>query len=284
MAKDQALKIKEDETSTALVVQDFGDEAGGGLENLSPDEYRIPFLRVLDPKSPQCRPLAQGGIPGAKAGAIFNVATKEVFDGEIGIDFVPAARDHNFVRYLKRNDDGSGGGFEGLIAPEDPMIHTLRKEQGKFGKLRPDEEHEITETYYLYGVAIPPNGEPFWCVVGFASTQIKHYNTFITRAMNFKYPQSDGTKKTAALWVHRWHFSTAYEQKGAMGWYGWKIGLAKKKADGSDADYRESMLAPDDGFRASAKSLYETFREGKARADMSAAQAEPFPDSDEVPL
>lgn len=289
-AKQQTIAPKPEASVPARIDLGLEDEAGGGLEDIRPEEIRIPFLRVLDPKSPQVQPPEAGGIPGAVAGSILNTASKEVFDGKKGLIFVPAARDYNYVKYLKRNEDGTGGGFRAVIPPDDGQVKQLLKEQGRFKKLQIDEldadgvtkRMEIVETYYLFGIAAPTPDDYFWSCVSFASTQIKHYLAMLDMARRFRYPVG-GKLVPGALWMHQWRFSTAYEKRGAQGWYGWHIGLANRRPDGS-ADYRDNALPRDNPLRIAAKELHDLIKGGKAKADMGAATAEDARADDELPF
>lgn len=269
-----------------VVEDDETMDFGGGLENVRPEEQRIPFLRILDPKSPQCAPREAGGL-GAAPGSFFNVASKEIYDPKVGLIGVPAARDYNYVKYLKRNKDGSGGGFESIFSADDPLIAKLLKEQGKFKKLQFEEatgengalqNKELVETMYIFGVFAPANNlaDYFWACIGYSSTQIKHYQTWFDRTKRMRYPDQAGVPHTASLWVHPWLFKTQFEKKGGNSWYGWDMSLAIKKEDGT-SDYRENRIGKGSPFwpmRLEAKTLHDAFTKGHAKADTAQMEAE----------
>lgn len=273
--KTTAVATQETTGSTAIAEYDYGDDAGGGLQDIDKSEFKIPMLRILDPKSPQCKPVQNGGLPGAKGGAIINMGTNEIYDGERGLMFVPCARDHNFVEFLKRNEDGSGGGFIGIHAPDADLVLELQAKHGKFGKLPvPDTEHELSESFYLTGIAFPIEvdgsiGPSFKAVIAFASTQIKKYQSFITRAMGIKYKVSGDKVITPPLWAHKWHLRTTYESKGANSWFGWTITLFEKNADKSEAPSIQSRLSTKDAIYIEAKDFANMINEGKAKVDFS---------------
>lgn len=260
-----------------LELYDPGEDAGAGMEDITMDERRIPFLRILDPKSPQCRPAAQGGVPGARGGSLFNTSTQQVYDGEIGGEFIPSHRDQKFVEYIKRNEDGSGGGFVGIMEPDAPTVLELRARHGKFGKLPmgidpQGKAHELVQTFYLYGTFYPPNDDPFRCMVGFASTQIKKYTGFVERTDAWRYDaMRDGkiVRIKPPIWAHRWHLSTQYESKGTNSWYGYVLTLAEKNPDGTESRQKSRMPTSDPRYIA-AREFYELVKAGTLKADYQA--------------
>jgi hypothetical protein len=284
----QGNEVAARETGQEVAVYDPGEDAGLGMQNVTMDERRIPFLRILDPKSPQCKPPNAGGIPGARGGSMFNTSTGQVYDGEKGVFFVPTSRDHKFVEYITRNEDGSGGGFVGVHEPDEPLVLQLRAQHGRFGKLpvpNTTPPQELVETFSLYGIVITPDGEQFRCIVGFSSTQIKKYTGFIDRYDNIQYDGPNGRIKPA-LWAHRWHLKTTYEQKGGNSWYGWVITLAEKNPDGSEAPPIKSRLSLKDPLYIAGKDFYNLIVAGAAKADYAkqAPDAQANDDDNEIPL
>jgi len=258
--------------STDVAIYDPGSDAGAGMEDITRDEYAIPFIRILDAKSPQVRPVSAGGIPGAKAGSIINMSTSEIFDGEKGIEFIPVHRDHKFVEWIKRNDDGSGGGFVGIRAVDDPLVLELRAKHGQFGKLPTSEGHELVETFELYGLIVA-DGMANPCVISFSSTQIKKYKSFMTRVMGITYQGPQGPVRPP-LWAHVWTLKTAYESKGQFSWYGWRIALKEEPPI-------RSRLKLTDPIYARGRELYEAIKSGRVTVKRDDQEQ---PDKEEIPF
>lgn len=271
---DQTTAGNQQSAGTDVAIYDPGQDAGAGLEDISKDEYSVPFVKILDAKSPQCKPAAQGGLPGAKGGAIINMATNEIFDGEKGVEFIPVHRDHHFVEWIPKNEDGTGGGFVGIRQPEDPLVIQLRAEQGAFGKLKTSDNHELAETYYLYGLLVQDDqGTPV--VIGFASTQIKKYRNFISRVMNIKYQGAQGMV-TPPMWAHFWRFTTVYESKGANSWYGWRLNLKSEPP-------LTARLKMNEGLYIQAREFYNSIKAGKVVVKQP--EREPGDDQDDnIPM
>ena len=78
--------------TTALTTFDDDLLSGGtGLEEATSEDFAIPFIRVLQPLSPQLQKQNGNYVENAIAGDLYNTVTGEVHDGEIGILVVPCA-------------------------------------------------------------------------------------------------------------------------------------------------------------------------------------------------
>jgi hypothetical protein len=118
--------------SQVPMVVDYGADAGAVVEDVTREEVRIPILRVLQSNSPQCKPIAAGGLSGAAAGMIFNTATQEAWrGGDDGVLLIPVHRDHNYIEYVPRD---AGGGFVAIHEPGYELIPLLHAVHGRFGR------------------------------------------------------------------------------------------------------------------------------------------------------
>jgi hypothetical protein len=289
--KDAITTLKEtaplpvEQPGTALQVVDFGDDAGMGMEDVDKSEFKVPFLRILQPLSPQVKPLAEGGIPGAQASMIFDTGSGRFWDGKEGLEFIPVHRDHNYVEYIPRN---LGGGFVGIHAVDDPLVLELRAKQGRFGRLStttkrdnnglPLDGTEVSETFYLYGLSIDKDGFAQRVIVPFVSTQIRKYQSFMSRQMSIKYVNPRSTDEAPLppvqppLWAHRWRLTTIFEKNKKGEFYGWVLTLAAKKPDGTEEPPTKSLIPRSDPLYAEGRSFYDLLQEGKAKADYTKAE------------
>jgi len=304
MAKEVAVKAKQEITTIVgashivpvvpgdvEVYEDMGDGSEAtGLEEVTMAERRIPILRPLDPKSPQCNPPENGGIAGATGGTIFNTATSEIYDRKLGLYMIPCHTELKYVCYIKRDADGSGGGFVSIHEPEDPFVEKCRQERmrlfgdlfGKWpaGETEEGKEKELVETHYLYGIMVKPNedgtypgeyGSFFPAGIPFASTQIKQHGAFIERCKNLKYNirHKDGVIRPTevALWSHVWRLLPHLEKRGTQTWWGWRTSLAAKGADGMELDKKHSRLLRDNPLFIAAEELRTTILEGNAQVE-----------------
>jgi hypothetical protein len=279
--------------ATSLV--DYSAEEGLGAEGMTKDDFKIPLLRCLQSNSPQVD--GTQALEGAKAGMLFNTATNEFWDIEkTPIPFIPVYRDENYVEYIPR--EPYGGGFVGIRAVDDPLVMKLRKEQGRFGKLKNAEgtelngQHvptEIVQTYYIFGLFLTPDGMVQRDVLPFTSTQIPKYTNFATVYTNTRYPSTDNKRLVLPpLWAHRYKLSTRPEQNKKGKYRGWVIGFEKpgpsinSRINGADG-HKEF-----DPLYATARAFYDMIKEGQVKidreADVKAGQADTAAADEELPF
>lgn len=294
IAEQQGGEIATRNQNTEIELYDAGEDTGAGLEDVGMDERRLPMLRILDPKSPQCKPAAQGGIAGARGGALFNTASLQVFDGELGGEFIACARDNKYIEWLKRDDSGGGGGFVGVYEADDPKVKQLRAQHGKFGKMpmgkdAEGKEHEMAQTFSLFaiftpyikladGSVVPDSENRFRCMIPFAGMQIKKYQSFIDRTDNIRYqgrlPNGEIGPVKPPLWSHRFRITTQYESRGTQSWYGYVITFAEKNPDGTEADKKQSRLGIKDPLYMEGREFFKLISEGAVKADYRQASSD----------
>ncbi len=285
----------------ALAVVDFGEDTGGGLDNVSKDEIRLSFITLLQPLSPQC---ADTSSPvynrDAKPGMFYDGSTGELFDGEKGIEWVFSKRDHNYVEMTPRN---LGGGFLGAHAPDDPAILTLVAKQGKFGKLwtgskrndkgEPMDGTEFTETYYLTGHFVHPvSGVLMPAILPFKSTQIKKYQNFMKQVLSLQYPKPSGGSANPPIWAHRYKVTTQGEKNKKGSFFGMVVRYAVQDADGRELLTNglpyPSLMRPDDPVYIKARDFFKQLSSGEVKQDFGgaaeAASTTEAGEGDDVPM
>lgn len=71
---------KKKETAVANIMEQFEAHAGAGMDSIGTEDMQIPFLRILQPLSPQLLKTDPKFIKGASAGDLFNTVTSQVWD------------------------------------------------------------------------------------------------------------------------------------------------------------------------------------------------------------
>lgn len=224
---------KVEQQSTAIVLSQYDDDAGGGFENQDQSDRAIPFLSVLQDLSPQVKPRDEKYVPGAIAGMIHNSLTNELYTPEEGVVVVAAVTEHCFVEWIPRS---AGGGFINKFATNDPVVAKARSAATKRGKLEiqtPTGPHDLVETFYMYALTQKPKvdlrkgvpdrledvidldsiGVPV--VIPFTSTKIQPYKNINTQLGMYKLPNRPHPQCIPPLWAYPLWLTTTLEKRTA---------------------------------------------------------------------
>lgn len=243
------------------------EDEGAGFEGVTSDDMLIPFLNMLQKTSPQVDEDSPGHIPGAKAGMILNTATQELYDGDMGIRFVPLHRDHKFVEWAPRD---SGGGFKGIHSPEDPMIMDARRGKA-FGKLESPDGNDLAETFYVYGLVVDNDGGYMPAMIAFASTQIKNYKRWMTTMQSIQLRGEEGRRMKPPMYAHVFLLRSRQQENAKGKWHGWQIGYDESQNPEGESPAERARLAQSDELFQAAKSIRSLILEGAVQVRYDAA-------------
>lgn len=258
MAETKAVAKKKE---NAVAAFDYGEDVGGGFENQSKDDISIPFLSVLQSNSPQVQDPEDGGIEGAKPGALFNTVTEEVIPGKEGIVIIPATTQHVFVEWVPRDN---GGGLAGMHDPNSDVVAQAKaRAKSSVGKLPLENGNELVETFYVYGV-VEETGEMI--VVAFTSTKIGVYKRFNTKLKMFQVKTPDGRKVTPPLFAHRIRVKTEKQKNNKGEFYNFKL-------EPADGNLSESLLPGDSELYSAARACRDMVASGQAKANFESQDA-----------
>ncbi len=273
------------------VYDDIEDEEDGGAIAM-PENNQLGIFRILQPTSPQTRDVEDGGL-GVRPGTIYNTQTKQTYDGKRGF-FMIVARTHLlFPEYIKREADGSGGGFLGIHEPGSPRVKEAQEARMRlYGDLRgplpggqtdDGKDIEIIETYYADFVGVMPDadnhypgqyGQVFRGSVPFSSTNIPVYGAWQERQKGMTYPRAAAPGERPKLiklrtYGHVWRLTTKLRKRGAHNWYVWDIDLGGEVPEGADKDYPFSRLPKSDPLYTMAADLRVELLEGAINLDFT---------------
>jgi hypothetical protein len=246
-------KVQQDALELAGDDLDWSQYDGQGLEDITQEEKGLPFIDILQPLSPEV-----DEIPGAKAGMILNKATKDLFEGDKGIRFVPACRDHVYTEWKPRD---AGGGLVATYQLDDPVVREARAKQ-RTGKHILPNGNELIETYYVYGVMLDEDDNPSPAVISFTSTKIGPYRAQMTRADALMRKLPDGRKMKYPLFAHVWRLRTEKKKKDNYTWHNWSITF-----DGANNRAEEARLSPKDAAFQLASDINASQKTGQLKAN-----------------
>lgn len=251
--KKETTAIEKSAPAGALVIPDYGDDAGKGYENQSKADTSIPFINLLQGLSP----MVKDGK--ARAGDFYNTVTQQVWPRETGLKFVAGTTKRMYGKWIPRTQ---GGGFRGHLQVDDPIVLKALKDATKLGKLRIQEKDEdkvididLVETFYIYGCILNEEDEAdSMCVIPFASSKIRPYRSWNSRLLTFN--QQHGGK--IPLYGNLTKM-TSFEDKKPKGEFYVPI-LASADPRG----LRESLVGPDHSAFQMAKACAQLVNSGDA--------------------
>ena len=249
---------------TGVSSLNFGSDVGKGTEGADKDSFAIPFLRVLQSNSPQVNEARGEYIKDAKAGMLFNTATRELFDGKEGVVILPCAFQRRFIQWAPR---GSDGGFEGehtqeevakleeagLAVELERRLYVVEK-PGETPHEKKNDRLQDTRSHFVIVETADGFGQALLALSG---TQIKKSKQLMSMISSVKVETPDG-KVTPPTWMNRVRVTTVAESNDEGDWFGVQF-------------VAEGLIDRQDLYDAG-RDFNETVAEGKAKVDHNAAK------------
>lgn len=188
--KQDTSAITVEETVGALALDDFGEFAGDGFQDVTKDDLKTPFIKQLQGLSPE---VAESTVEGAKPGMFFNTATSELISMEPGFLCLPIEKQHHFVEWKSRE---AGGGFVATHKPDSDFVKKTFAHMGqKFGKLTTPDGNELIESHDMFLMLLDetgfmPTGDA--AIFSFTSTKINALRDWYTKMYTVKVPRPAG--------------------------------------------------------------------------------------------
>jgi hypothetical protein len=262
--------------NTAIEVFDYGDDAGQGFENQDMSDRKLPIIELLQSNSPEVAE-SKGKV---WAGMFRNTVTGEFYEE---VYFTPAITDHCWTEWIGRDD---GGGFRGrhrkdakivadaVVRNEGRAIGKLKVPQPKDDKGKPQPDHELVESFEIYGILYDAKtGEVLgFAMVPFTSTKIKIYKAWNSAIGNFA-PTLGGKKLAPGqvpIFAHRVKMTSESETKGQNTY---QVPVLSP-AEGGD-DLKNSLLPKSDARYIAAKKLHDDVLAGLAKAAYETTKQDP---------
>ena len=192
----------------------FEADAKTGFGNMDTDDYALPFLRVLGQLSPECNKRDAKYIDGAEPGMIFNTVTKQLYDGENGVNIIPCYYKREYVEWSDRG--------EGTSAPiaihsvESGIIKDTTRDAGYKDRLPNGNYLENTASYF---VTIDDGTS---ALISMKSTQLKVSRSWNSMMNSIKLKGKNGMF-TPAMYSHVYNLKTVQQSNDKGTWFGWSI-------------------------------------------------------------
>lgn len=269
-----ALAVKDAPGALSIAV-DYGEDAGSGFEGMTQEDFKVPFLNVLQTNSPQLDESSGKYIEGAKAGMLHNSATDDVYSGKEGVVFVPCLTKHVYIEWRPRD---AGGGFVGQHEFDSDLVAKAKAASTAFGKYTSPDGNQLVETFYIYAVVCDEQANPVGPVVIQAtSMKIKPYKGWASKVGAYMQAVKDGNgnvvrKIRPPIFAHLTRMTTV-GQKNAKGSF-YNIKLDPARAGNGVSALEASLLDPKGAAFQAAKDFKALIEGGTVKVDHSSERSE----------
>lgn len=171
-------KLAKKEKGGALVdASMFKEDAQKGLEGADKDSFAIPFLKILQPMSPE---VTEESVDGAKAGLFIN-SVSQALHQEVVV--IPVAFSRRFVQWTPRDQ---GGGMVGQFTKSEVEDKVKAGDFVRDGRdIVPKDGTMLKDTRYHYVLMLEDNQ---WqqAIIAMDSTQIKRSKRWMSMISQWK--------------------------------------------------------------------------------------------------
>ena len=206
--------------ATATEISTFDDtllSGGTGLEETTTEDFAIPFVRVLQPMSPQLQKQHGSYVAGANAGDLYNTVTGEFYDGEEGISVVPCAYNKKYIEWIPRE---KGGGL--VNASHDISILSQCTRNPDDRKHYTHTGNEIVETAQFF-ILVVKDGVAQQAVLAFTSTQLGVARKWLTMLRMARVQNSKGESVEAPMFAYTYNLSTITQSNDKGSWNAYSL-------------------------------------------------------------
>ena len=214
---DEKTEIAEKGSTSISTFDDTLLSGGTGLEETTTEDFAIPFIRVLQPMSPQLQKQHGSYVAGASAGDLYNTVTGEAFDGEKGILVVPCAYNKKYIEWIPREKGG------GLVNPNhDISILSRCTRDPENRRYYTETGNEIVETAQFFVLAVD-EGTAQQAVLAFTSSQLGVARKWLTMLRMARVQNSKGVSVEAPMFAYTYRLSSTVQSNDKGSWNAYTV-------------------------------------------------------------
>ena len=242
----EAAVVKKESTAVANIMDDLYEAAGQGMETIGADDMQIPFLRILQPLSPQLIKNDPKFIKGASAGDIFNTVTGEYWEADEGVDVLMCAYTTKFLEFQLREN---GGGFMGELDANNPDIRQTNRVGAN--EMLPNGNELVRSAQFLV-LAYNADGMTTQMICDMKKTQMKIAKQWNTRRAGLKIMHPSKGLFNPPMWAVPWKLTSTQESNDKGSWFNYQVQQLEM----------ESVPMP---ALQEARDLYNSYRAGEIK-------------------
>lgn len=205
-------------SALSIPMEEFLADSGKGLEEVGADDIAVPYVSILQKQS---KLMDQPGF-GGKPGQFIHTITKELFDGQRGLDVIPC----HFRRFWREITPD-------LKNPKFVAEHFANWPKAKGAAFNPEMRRHVchdgthaNQIMRFYCLIVAPIEPPQPACITFKGSQIKAakaWNSMLSvQSMDVQTPE--GLRRIQApTYISIWNLSTVLNSNDEGSWYGYDI-------------------------------------------------------------
>lgn len=207
---------------------DFAQDLQEFGANYAPGQMAMPFLNILQAMSHEVTRGDEKYIKDAQPGQFFNTVTKELYDGEAGIDIVFGNFKESYIEWVPRS---KGGGYVAEYNATDGLKATIGIDPDKNRVIQDGSAigtpgNHLNQTHTRMGFVVSDDLTRWTpVIVSMASTQLGVSAQFNTRhkLLEYENPVTGRIEKGPPLPLVIWHVTTKLSKNDKGSWFSWNI-------------------------------------------------------------
>jgi hypothetical protein len=211
-------EVAEKAATSVAVASRFAELSISGFEEVASDDLAIPFIRLLQAGSPQVKKNDSQYVEGAGEGDIFNTVQNCFYDGQEGIQVIPAYYNRRYVEWIPRTNDG--GGFVDSHPLDTPLLNEAVPNEK--GVLILSNGNELKNTANFYCLAIL-EGKAQHVLIPMSSSSLKKAKQWVTMAQTQTYTKEDGELAIQPMFNNVYKLSSLAETNKHGSWANWAV-------------------------------------------------------------
>lgn len=217
-AETKEVAVKEEAGVPVSLAEMYEADADAGFEEADGASYAIPFLRVLQAMSPQCKKSDGAYIKGAEEGMFINTVNNQLFDGvEDGVTVIPCHYRRKYIEWSGTLQEGGGYIREYDVAEGEAVLRKCTRDSDGNDRIEGG-QHILVDVREHYCLLVKPDGSFEPILLSMGSTQIKKSKKWMSLMQGLKIGDH-----TAPMFSQKYHITTVPETKDSFSWFGLKI-------------------------------------------------------------
>ena len=219
-------QVAKRENAGPLATNVFEADANAGSQNITQEDLALPFLKVLGQLSPEINKQNAKFISGAEPGMIVNSVTKELYNGNKGINVIPVHYERQYVEWQDRGQ--SGNAPVAIHSADSDIVSTTTRDKSWKDRLPNGNYLENTANHFV----ILMGKSPSTALISMKATQLKVSRKWNSMMMGIKLQGKNGLF-TPPTYSHIYNLKTVRMSNDKGQWFGWdvtKVGPVKDNA------------------------------------------------------